>query len=208
MKIEYNPSEDRLDLAEPSRFYIRYLRALGRGRVSVHLAGPQVLLRADRAGLLSLTARCIDIAIGRIQSHTLEQVEEWESGSWYGDLEPGCTALTISRNGDPVNLPEGFVYEPPPFKRNASPKMESVSRFILEAEGTVGEIYSVILSTDAASLISFAKHFVYLAQPEVPPSENFVYKSSHNQKPKISTLKVEIAIFPQDVPWAKAPKAP
>lgn len=204
MRVEYNPSKNALDLTKPNRFYNQYQKPLGRGRRSVHLNNNAVLLTADRAGLMSLVARFLDIGLGRLKSHTLEEVEEWGDGKWYGDLEPGSPGLTIQREGGALSLPKGFVYEAPPFEPRSIIRLEPV-KLSAGVEGNVRETYSLFLIVDAASLITLAKHMIYLSQLGVPVGESFIYKSSSQGETKISSLKLEVNMFPQEVPWARVP---
>jgi hypothetical protein len=198
-------------LTERIRFYNEYQEPLGRGRMSAQLVKDELSLKADRPGFTNLAVNLLDVGLGRHRSFTFEEVQKWVEGNWYLELEPGSPALSFVREGLALGMPDGFVYEPPQFEPNSPLRLESVPKFAAGIEGTV-EDYNLFILADAASLISFAKRFFYLAQPDVPSGEGITYKQSYEpdpkvsrayqREPRISKLGVERASFPQEVPWA------
>ncbi len=199
-------------MTERVRFYNEYQKPLGRSRISARLVKDELVLRADRPGFMTLAVNLLDVGLGRHRSSTFEEVQEWGSGNWYLELEPGSPPLSFVREGTALDMPDGFVYEPPPFEPNSLLRLEPVPNFAVGIEGTA-EQYSLFVLADAASLISLAKHFLYFGQPDVPSGEGITYKASYEHDPKvsrayqreprISKLRVERASFPQEVPWAK-----
>ena len=203
VRIEYNPSTNQHDLAEPVRFYNEYQKSLGRPRRSVNLSDHKLLLKADAPGFVSLGVRLLDVGLGRVRLWTFEEIQEWGTGNWQGDLEPGCPPLTFVREGLPLELPHGFVFEPPPFSRGSQPTSEPPLVLSIEIEGTLGDSYSLFVNANANALVSLAKQIFFLSQPNVPISEGFTYDQSPQGDPRILTMRIERASFPENVPWAK-----
>jgi len=86
VKIDYNASKDFFDTREVRRFHYEYIEPLGWPRKAVELAPEAIVIRANRSGLLSLSARLVDVGLGRLNDLILEEVERPDRGIWSGDL--------------------------------------------------------------------------------------------------------------------------
>jgi len=202
MKVEYAPSVDIDDLREIVRFHDKYVKPFGRGRKSVLTSGTAVFIRADHPGLLTLTARFVELASGRLEDLTLEQVVSWEPpGGWFGDLEPGSPPFYIRRDGLARHSGRAFSYEPPPFETGHVPPFEG--QFGLELVEYEPGRYHVSLQADAFALASLARHCIYLAQPGVPSGEQIRYNESLGLRTNSPRLILERSSFPEDVAWAR-----
>jgi len=204
VRIEYIPPKNYLDIAGIMNYFKKYVEPLGRGRTTVRLVSNELLLESDRPGMLVLAVRLLNITFGKNSSYIMEPMQEWGPGKWYLDMEPDTPEFVIARQGPPLTPPSEFAFEPPPYDPK-DPGLERVSKLAVGVDGDLQGIYAFHMSLDAISLISLAKQFIYLSQPEVPVGEGMIYKPTFDHDPRVSRLRVVLTEFPQDVPWAKLP---
>ena len=204
MRIEFTPPDNNLDVAGIGNYFKRYVQPLGRGRTTVRLVSNELLLESDRPGMLVLAVRLLDLAFGRNWEYIMEPMQEWGSGKWYLDMEPGTPEFSIMRHGPPLTSSMTFVYEPPVYNR-PTPSLDNVSKLAIGVIGDVEGSHGFWMKLDVASMISLAKHFIYLSQADVPIGESMVYQPTFEYDSRVLRLRVLLTEFPQDVPWAKLP---
>ena len=204
MKIEYIIPSNLLDSDRVSDYFRKYVQPLGRGRTTIRIVDGELFLESNRPGLLVLAVRLINIAFGLNWEYVMEPLQHWTPpGGWYGDMEPDTPEFSLMRDGPPLRAQESFVYEPTGYKQAGS--LEPVSSLAIGIIGSIDSNHGFYLKADANSLISLAKHFFYLSQPEVPMGENRVYLSTFEHNPKASRLRVVLSEFRRDVPWDRDP---
>lgn len=201
LKIEYNPSRDFSNMKELQRFYHEYVEPFGHPRKAIELSADALVVRANSAGLLALSARLLDIAFGRLNELTFEQVEQTQRGRWFGDLEPGSPPLLVKRSDRHFDASEGFHYDSPKFQSGVSPPMENLAKFSLEIENFERGNFHVMITANASALVSFAKHVIYLAEPEIPVGTRVRYDNTRGLVGGRRLLVFEKTSF-QDMPWS------
>lgn len=191
MKIDYAPSRVLSDTQELFRFHSQYIAPLGGGKKTVELSPDAVTIRADSSGLLTFTARFLEIAIGRLEELTLEVVERPVRGRPYGDLERGSPVFTIRRVSAPLDMPRGFSYEPPAFKKQVAYSTDNLSDLVLEIREYEPTLFHVILLANADSLVQLAKGLIYLSQSQAPVGTAVTYKSRSGSRSNNRPLRIE-----------------
>ena len=215
MKIEYIIPSNILDFEKVSDYFRKYVQPLGRPRTTVRLVSNELLLESDRPSMLVLANRLIGVAFDLNWEYIMEPLQNWSPpGGWCGDTERDTPEFALIRHGPPLRPLEKFVYEPPPYERDRA-DLESVSELAVGMSAGMsaglGDNHrrymkdGFYMKADANSLISLAKQFIYLSQPEVPVGERAVYAPTFEYDPKTSRFIIVRSEFRQDVPWAGGP---
>lgn len=203
MRIEYTIPANLLDSDRFSDYFRKYVQPLGRNRTTIRIVNGELLLESNRPGLLVLALRLVNIAFGLNWEYIMEPIQHWTPpGGWFGDMEPDTREFSLMRYGPPMRPQEKFVYEVPGYKSIGGP--EPVSNLAIGITGDIESNHAFYLKADAHSLISLAKHFIYLSQQDVPIGESRTYAPTFETNPKASRLRVVLAEFRQDVPWARS----
>jgi len=205
MKIDYNPSKDFFDTREVRRFHYEYIEPLGWPRKAVELAPEAIVIRANRSGLLSLSARLVDVGLGRLNDLILEEVERPDRGIWSGDLEPGSPSIQFKRVNSVPGALDGFHYDSPNFVPGIFPPIDKRASFELRVEEDETGGFHVTLAANTDGFVALAKHSIYLAQADVPAGTRILYNKTQGLKAGSRLLVLENAAFPPNVPWAQPP---